>query len=670
MPPSDPPSTAPHVWAGGRDDAPAGTPSDAPAGPPPREPSAAAPHRRILALDGLRGLAVLAVVAFHAWPGIFPGGFVGVDLFFVLSGYLITAGLVRRLDAGKGPGLRSFWVKRARRLWPALAVLLVIATALSWLAFPDASAGLRRQWLGALTYTGNWLQIAAGQSYFEQSAPPLFEHLWSLAVEEQFYLLWPLLLWGLCWLIRPGRWGLTRPSVILWRTRAALALAAASALGMALGFRDGEDPSRLYFGTDTHSFGLLLGAAVALLLAGRAAASPAHSAHPGYSANPAHQANPAHPTTASLSSPAGRWAMAAWAGLAMLAAALFWLPADSALTYRGGLVGLCVVLAGLVLHLVTRHNALSSALSARWLRWCGRRSYAAYLWHWPLLVIGRRVSPDALDPLVIVLAVALTFVLAELSGRWVEDPIMRHGFKATTRAWARGVRGALSAGGARRNVAVAWLAAATVVVLAAAVAIVAAPSVSALQTQLDQARSALQAQEQEQAKQGAAKPGSKAKIGTRIDVIGDSVTLAAAPSLLKSMPGINVKADVGRQAKDAPELLGTLHKSGNLRPIVVVSLGTNGKPRQEVWDEVLRAVGPQRTLVLVTPSGDRDWIPEVTESMRRLARDNPDRVKLADWNAARDQVTDFASDGIHPGPQGAALYSSLIKRAAKDADAG
>lgn len=607
-----------------------------------------ASHPRIPALDGLRGLAVLAVVAFHAWPGIFPGGFVGVDLFFVLSGYLITSGLVRRLDAGAGPGLRSFWIKRARRLWPALAVMLVLATALTWLAFPDLAAGLRRQWLGALTYTGNWLQIAAGQSYFEQSAPPLFEHLWSLAVEEQFYVLWPLLLWALCVVIRPGRWGLSAVSVAIWRTRVALALAAASALGMALGFREGQDPSRLYFGTDTHAFGLLLGAAVALHLARRAAAAPT--------------AAPTQPTTRKLT-------LLAWLGLGALAAALFWLPAESALTYRGGLFGLSLVLAGLVLGLATREDAISAGLSARWLRWCGRRSYAAYLWHWPLLVIGRQLSPGAGDPWAIALAVLLTFTLAEVSGRLVEDPIMRDGFRSTLRGWGGAARRGLSTAGSPRVKTLVGLAAALVVLVATAAAIAAAPAVSALQQQLDQARFTLETQEREQAQALAQRtptqPGSGGKLGPRINVIGDSVTLAAAPGLLKSMPGINVRADVGRQARDAPDLIASLKRAGALRPIVVVALGTNGQPRREVWEQILEAVGPERTLILVTPSGDRPWIPEVAESMRALARANPDRVKLADWNAARDQVTDFAADGIHPGTQGASVYAALIKRAVK-----
>ena len=141
---------------------------------------------RVTALDGLRGIAVLAVLVFHAWPTFLRGGFVGVDMFFVLSGFLITTGLVRGVDAGRGVALGTFWMKRVRRLIPAMLMALVGTTALAWLAVDEFPAGLGRQWFGALTYTSNWVMILEGGDYFNRASPPLFEHLWSLAIEEQF----------------------------------------------------------------------------------------------------------------------------------------------------------------------------------------------------------------------------------------------------------------------------------------------------------------------------------------------------------------------------------------------------------------------------------------------------------------------------------------------------
>ena len=185
---------------------------------------------RVTALDGLRGIAVLAVLVFHAWPTFLRGGFVGVDMFFVLSGFLITTGLVRGVDAGRGVALGTFWMKRIRRLIPAMLMALVGTTALAWLAVDEFPAGLGRQWFGALTYTSNWVMILSGSDYFAAATPPLFEHLWSLAIEEQFYVLWPLVVAGLLTLFWPreptlrGAFRADRARVLT-----VLALAAASA---------------------------------------------------------------------------------------------------------------------------------------------------------------------------------------------------------------------------------------------------------------------------------------------------------------------------------------------------------------------------------------------------------------------------------------------------------
>ncbi|RUQ44790.1 acyltransferase, partial [Micrococcus sp. HSID17228] len=223
---------------------------------------------RVTALDGLRGIAVLAVLVFHAWPTFLRGGFVGVDMFFVLSGFLITTGLVRGVDAGRGVALGTFWMKRVRRLIPAMLMALVGTTALAWLAVDEFPAGLGRQWFGALTYTSNWVMILEGGDYFNRASPPLFEHLWSLAIEEQFYILWPLLLWGLLLLTWPPRSTVNSGRVADRRRILAVAVAAvASAAWMAWGSWHGFEQARLYFGTDTHAFGLLFGACVAIGLA-------------------------------------------------------------------------------------------------------------------------------------------------------------------------------------------------------------------------------------------------------------------------------------------------------------------------------------------------------------------------------------------------------------------
>ena len=206
-------------------------------------------------LDGLRGLAVIAVIAFHEQLSAFPGGFLGVNVFFVLSGYLITDLLTAHWNQYGRLDLRGFWARRARRLLPALAVLLVVVTAATAVIEPAQLAALRSALLAAVTYSSNWWQALAHQSYFARfGPPPPLQHLWSLAIEEQFYLVWPLLL------------------IVILKTcrsrhlRAGLAWsgAALSALAMALVYVPGGDPSRVYYGTDTHASALFIGSALAL----------------------------------------------------------------------------------------------------------------------------------------------------------------------------------------------------------------------------------------------------------------------------------------------------------------------------------------------------------------------------------------------------------------------
>ncbi|WP_160425276.1 acyltransferase family protein, partial [Agromyces seonyuensis] len=226
----------------------------------PSAPSAA--PARIAGLDGLRALAVLAVIAYHAVPAAVPGGFAGVDVFFVISGFLITRLLLAERDATGGMRVLRFWMRRARRLLPALAVLVVVVATVAGLIGGDVTVGLGRQLFGGVTFSSNWGAIAADASYFGASAAEPFRHLWSLAVEEQFYLAWPLILAACVFLMSRG-------GTMLLLGGTAVLLAG----GMAVLDLVGVDRSRLYFGTDIHAFGLLLGAVTALATGGSLAAA-------------------------------------------------------------------------------------------------------------------------------------------------------------------------------------------------------------------------------------------------------------------------------------------------------------------------------------------------------------------------------------------------------------
>jgi peptidoglycan/LPS O-acetylase OafA/YrhL len=209
-------------------------------------------------LDGLRALAVFAVIAYHLNLPWAPGGLLGVDLFFVLSGYLITNVLLTQWNRLGTIDLKDFWLRRAKRLLPALFVML--AGTLFWaaLAAPERMAALRQEVLAGVFYSSNWYLIFHEVSYFERFGPPSpLGHLWSLAVEEQFYLLWPLLLGlGLRRLPRPRR---------SWLVGGTILIALASVVAMALLYQPGHDPNRVYYGTDTRAFALLVGAVAAMI---------------------------------------------------------------------------------------------------------------------------------------------------------------------------------------------------------------------------------------------------------------------------------------------------------------------------------------------------------------------------------------------------------------------
>ncbi|WP_323958995.1 acyltransferase family protein [Arthrobacter sp. JZ12] len=597
------------------------------------------PTHRNKPLDGLRAIAVSAVVAYHLAPGALPGGFLGVDLFFVLSGYLITALAAEELRTSGRLDLRSFWTRRLRRIVPALVPVVLVTFALVLLFPTGADRELRSQAFGAATFSTNWVQVASGGTYFAESEPPLLLHLWSLAVEEQFYLLWPLLLvllWRL-WRVRSGD-GLPLPAAFV-----VLAAAFASAGLMALNFSPAADPSRLYFGTETHGFGLLLGAWSALAGAG----------------------------TGRLLAPAASRVVLP-AALLVLLAFFVVLHDDGAAAYQGGMFAFTAVTALVVAILRHPEGAAAGLLASRPLQWVGRRSYGIYLWHWPWTVLVTGWLPAEADAWAAAAVVPLTLTCAALSWRFLEKPILARGVRTSGagvfRSWrAREVRPALIGGTA---------ALASVTVLAGT-----AVAMSPATTQLEDQLAAGQAAAEQAAAEANATPAPSAQPtntapekppaaseavddaplqGGSVTALGDSVMLAAAPHLVEQMPGIDVQAEVGRQMSEAPALAAELDRQGKLRPVVVVGLGTNGEFDAGVLEELLRAIGPDRKLVLVTAHGAREWVPMVNETMRSFADGRPN-VVLAEWDRAAPSVTDFASDGIHPGPQGGARYAELVR---------
>lgn len=587
-------------------------------------------------LDGLRAIAVIAVVAYHLAPGALPGGFLGVDLFFVLSGFLITSLAAEELHRSGRLDIGAFWQRRLRRIVPALIPVVLVSFTLVLLFPTEADRTLKTQAAGAATFSTNWVQVVSGGSYFAESEPPLLLHLWSLAVEEQFYLLWPLLLLAL-WKVGRGRAGSAVPLPFAF-----LVLAAALLSGglMALQFSPGADPSRLYFGTDTHGFGLLLGAWLALA---------------GARTGPL------------VSEAANRVALPV--GLTALGVFFGVLHDDGAAAYQGGMFAFSAVAVLVVALLRHPSGAAAELLSSRTLQWLGRRSYGIYLWHWPWTVLVAGWLPPGADHWAAAAVVPLTLGCAAVSWRYVERPVLARGLRRSGTGYlgswrARQIRPALVGGTA---------ALASMTVLAGA-AVALSPEKTQLEEQLAAGRNAAREAAAAAARtpapepapapstpaEGQDEPAQSALDGKAVTAIGDSVMLAAAPQLVESLPGIDVQAEVGRQMTDAPGFAAELERQGRLRQVVVIGLGTNGEFDPAILDELLEAIGPDRRLVLITAHGERPWIPSVNDALRAFA-ENRDNVELRDWDAASRQATDFAPDGIHPGPQGGAVYADLMR---------
>jgi len=365
-------------------------------------------ERYMPGLDGLRAIAVLAVIFFHLGFGWAPGGLLGVGIFFTLSGYLITDILLGQYVRRGAIHLGRFWLGRARRLLPALFLMLLIVIAWVTIFGPAQPDQFRKAVVSAIFYVNNWQQIAANVSYFARFAPeqPL-NHLWSLSVEEQFYILWPFILLIGLKLVRErgGDEGL-RPRLALWT----LALAIASSILMAVLYHPSLDPSRVYYGTDTRAAGLLFGAALAMVW-------------------PSRRLSPRITREARKNLD-----LLGCLGLLIIALMVWRTGEFSQFLYRGGFIVLSLATVMVLMPLAHPACRLGNVVGCKPLRWIGVRSYGIYLWQTPVIVLTSPQGQHGHNLLRDILQVAAIFALAALSWKFVEEPI-RHG--AIGRLFAR-----------------------------------------------------------------------------------------------------------------------------------------------------------------------------------------------------------------------------------------
>lgn len=627
--------------------------------------------RYMAGLDGLRAIAVLAVIAYHLNLGWAPGGLLGVGVFFVLSGYLITDILVSQWDRLGRMEFKDFWLRRARRLLPGLLVMIVIVVGWVTLFDPRQLAALRGDVLAAVLYVSNWWYIFHHVPYFARYGQPApLTHLWSLAVEEQFYLIWPLLLWlGLRYL--PKRWHL----LVL-----TLLAAGASAGLMAWLYHPGTDPSRVYYGTDTRAFSLLIGAALALVW-------------------PSRRLLP-------VVSPRVRWSLdlCGIMGLLVIGWMVWQTNQYQTSLYRGGMVFLAIATAGVVAALAHPASRLSRFLGVKPLRWLGVRSYGIYLWHYPVIVLTSPVvNTTGVNPSRAALQVAASIALAALSWRFVEEPIRRGGLHRAWQHWherkTRPVRvtpGQVM-GGLVGIAAVAWfglgmsgnLPQVTASSESSASGVLPVPPSQqpvAINPGLLPFRGGISKTSQPVA---AKPPVSTAAVSTAtntntvalapqqsstvasvavgsgqgVTAIGDSVMVDATPYLQQLLPGIVISAKVGRQMTQATQVIDQLKAEGKLGNRVILELGTNGDFTQAQLVSVLNALGPVRQIVLVNTRVPRPWQNVTNATLSAVAASYPHTV-LVNWFAASaGKNSYFYPDGVHLNPTGSAVYARLIAHA-------
>lgn len=607
--------------------------------------------RQVKGLDGLRGLAVLAVVIYHFFGDILPGGYLGVDLFFVLSGFLITSLLVREYRVNNTISLKDFWIRRFRRILPAALVTLFIVTAIVTAIGGDIAVGIREQFLGTLFFVNNWTQIATSQSYFAENEVQVFAHYWSLAVEEQFYIIWPLVTLGI-FVFTQRRLHRSPRRVPMLVTAL---LAALSAAAMALLFTPGEDPTRVYYGTDTHAFGLLTGAFLSLAVTSTRN-DPRVDSWPS-----------AGKFEARVAGAIGALALVGYA------IQLLFMGDDLAVTYQGGLLLTSVLGVLMIWGVIRETGPLTWVFRTNVMRWLGQRSFSLYLWHWPVIMILRALfdADGHMDHKWILglAAVPIALLISEISYQHVENPFRRRGYKQTWKDyWASRPSFHEINEGFKK---VAWPVVPLLVVACVGgvvYGVVNSNDKTALEQELDQ----LQRMNQETNKGNAPAPATPpppkeekaaAVQGKDITAVGDSVMLAASEALNTNFPGIYIDADVSRHYTAGMDVLRQLNDSGKLRKNVFLSFGTNGPAFPGQLEEMINLIGPDRQIFMAMPYGDREWMAQSRQDVLDAAKAH-DNVYIADWCGHAQSHQDLLfEDGVHPMPEGAQEYAKSFDEA-------
>ncbi len=634
-----------------------------------KEQAPARPKSRYIpALDGLRTLAVVAVVLYHLNLTWAQGGLLGVTIFFVLSGYLITRLLINEIAKTGRIDLKSFWIRRIRRLFPAVVTVVVVTCALCTVFNHVMLTKMRPDILPSLLFFNNWWQILHNVSYFNALGDPSpLTHFWSLAIEEQFYLIWPPLLLAMVSMHT------SKPNT----RRVVLGLAAVSAVAMMVLYNPATDPSRVYYGTDTRVFSLLLGAWMAFipdrdLAPARLVRHLGLDRLAGAGKHDKSKSNTAEAATTKPSELARFWSSPASidllgvVGLVGLAAMVALTNGYTAFQYRGGTL-LCSILTLMVIAAcVQPQGMVARALAAEPLVWIGKRSYSIYLWHYPLLLLMNPVANINDTPWWhYILQVLLVVAAAECSYRFIETPFRKGAFGRTVTELRDGT--ATPAGWVHAHIPT--CAACAVVLVVALGGLVFVPDTSALSGEgaeiLNKEAKNAKPQDQQAADDTDKDDDGFPDGAYDLLMIGDSVSLRAVDAFDGVFPHSHIDAEKGRQFDVGRETFEGYIQQNLAGRIVVFALGTNGLVTDDQIDAIMADAGSKRIVVFVNTRSPQPWVGPTNQAIANAAT-RYKNVRVIDWygySANRNDL--FDGDGTHLSTAGVTEYLKLIHDAVK-----
>ncbi|MEF9936390.1 acyltransferase family protein [Carnobacterium sp.] len=607
--------------------------------------------RYMSGLDGLRALAVIGVIFYHLTPHILPGGFLGVPIFFVLSGYLISDLLIQEFEQNGKISLKQFWKRRLNRLYPALVTMLILVT--GWITIFERSLllNIRNMILTSLVYLNNWWQISQGASYFDRfTTPSPFVHLWSLAIEGQFYLIWPVIVVFAIVFIKRNDW--------IFYTFIGVSIL--SALLMAILYVPGADPSRVYYGTDTRAFSLLIGSALAFIW-------------------------PSTKLKKNLPN-AGRVTLDAVGVLSL--GLLIWLMVQlmdsDPFTYYGGIFIFSLISGILVAVVAHPATWLAKLLSLQPLKWIGQRSYGLYLWQYPVMILYEvKVGDTSLHPLRhLIIQITLIILISEASYRFVEMPFKKLNIREVLN-WnvivdhGKSLWRNQTITGKMHKVGIVLL---SLILIISLVGFTVAPvgdspgkirlaaQLKANQTKIDKQKQDLIKQKNKKVEESAVReplfgltPEQMKEAGElKVTLIGDSVMLSVVNPVEQLFPKAVIDGVIGRQLYQTVPVIESLKQEDKLGNPVVIALGTNGAFTDKQMDDLLAAVGDSKKVYLVNTQVPKNWKNSVNQGISSAAKRHSN-VEVIDWNSYSQNHSDwFYEDGVHPNETGAEEYTKLI----------